>query len=162
MLKTKNLVLTALIAAAYAVCTIFLAPISFGTLQFRVAEVLTVLPVFTPFAIPGLTIGCFIANMFSPLGIIDMIFGSIATLIAAYLSYKTRHILFKNLPILSLCFPVISNGIIIGAALSITAQLNVIGFLLSALSIMLSEALSCYILGIPFYIAIKPIMKNFK
>ena len=162
MLKTKYLVLTALIAAAYAVCTIFLAPISFGALQFRVAEVLTVLPVFTPFAIPGLTVGCFIANMFSPLGIIDMIFGSIATLIAAYLSYKTRHILFKNLPILSLSFPVISNGIIIGAALSITAQLNIAGFLLSALSIMLSEALSCYILGIPFYIAIKPIMKNFK
>ena len=75
------------IAAIYASLTIMLAPISYGPLQIRVAEIFTVLPFFSSFSIWGLFVGCIVSNFFSPYGIIDMIFGSLATLIAAIITY---------------------------------------------------------------------------
>ena len=160
MNKTKKLVFTALIAAAYAVTTLVIAPFSFGAVQLRISEALTMLAVFTPYAIPGLTLGCLIANIFSPFGIIDMVFGTLATLIAAFLSYKVRNIKFKGFPVLAPMFPIVSNGIIIGAVTAVMAELNFSGFLINAGLIALSEAVSCYILGIPFYFAFKALIKK--
>lgn len=162
MTNTKKMVLTALIAAAYAVSTLAIAPFSFGAMQFRVSEVLTILPVFTPFAIPGLVIGCLIANFFSPFGIIDIVFGTLATLIAAFLSYRVRNIKLWDFPILAPLFPVVSNGIIIGAVTSIMAGLDFKGFIINAGLIALSEAVSCYILGIPFYFGFKRVITKAK
>ena len=88
MEKTKFWVQAALIGAIYAVLTIAFAPISYGQIQVRISEALTVLPFFTPAAIPGLFIGCIIANLYGGNGIIDIVFGSLATLGAAALSYK--------------------------------------------------------------------------
>lgn len=160
MSNTKKLVLTALIAAAYAVTTLVIAPFSFGPVQFRASEVLTILPVFTPYAIPGLTIGCIIANFFSPFGIIDVIFGALATLIAAVLSYLVRNIKFKEFPILAPLFPIISNGIIIGAVTSVMANLDINGFLINAAFIAISEAISCYVLGIPIFYGLNSLNKK--
>ena len=88
MTRTKYLTHAAIIAAVYVVLTIIFAPISYGQVQVRISEALTVLPYFTPAAIPGLFIGCIIANIYGGAGIIDIIFGSLATLFAAFLSYK--------------------------------------------------------------------------
>ena len=83
--KVRFLALGAVIAALYAVLTYVAAAmnVAYGAVQFRFSEALTVLPVFTPAAIPGLTLGCLIANLGSPLGVVDWVFGTGATLIAA-------------------------------------------------------------------------------
>ncbi|MBR5190814.1 MAG: QueT transporter family protein, partial [Clostridia bacterium] len=119
--KTMFVVESAIIAAIYAGLT-YLAGIlgvAYGGIQFRFSEALTILAVFSPAAIPGLTIGCFLGNITSPYGIVDIICGTLATLIAAVLSYKTRNIKFKDLPLLSAIFPVLSNAIIIGLEITL-------------------------------------------
>lgn len=99
----------AIIAALYAALTIVIMPASYGVMQFRVSEALTVLPAFTPAAIPGLFIGCMVANLVSPVGVVDVVIGSTATLIAAVASYKLRdHKLLVPLP------PVITNAVMVG------------------------------------------------
>lgn len=85
--NTIRLVRSAIIGALYFVLTYFLAPISYGPLQFRVAEAFTLLPILFPEAIVGLSIGCLLANIFSAYGWYDMVFGTLATLIAAILTY---------------------------------------------------------------------------
>ena len=90
MKRTKYFIQAALIAAVYSVITLLFAPISYGIMQVRVSEALTILPYFTPAAIPGLFIGVVIANSYGGLGLLDIVFGSLATLIAAYLSYLLR------------------------------------------------------------------------
>lgn len=89
-IQTKYLIQAAVIAAVYAILTVVLSPISYGPIQFRLSEALTILPAFTPAAVPGLFIGCLIANLMSPVGLVDIICGSAATLIAAFISYKLR------------------------------------------------------------------------
>lgn len=91
-MKKKTLFITqaAAIAAIYIVLVFVFQYSSFGPIQFRIAEALTVLPYFTPAAIPGVTIGCFLSNILFKADILDIIFGSSATLIAAFLSYKLR------------------------------------------------------------------------
>ena len=102
----------AVIAALYAVLTILQNILLPGTaslaIQFRVSEVLTVLAIFTPAAIPGLTVGCFVANLSSlpSLGPVDLIFGTLASFTAAILMYALRNVRFFKLPILSALMPV--------------------------------------------------------
>ena len=86
----KKIANGALIAALYAVLTVVLAPISYGSIQFRVSEALTLLPFYLPEAMPGLFFGCVIANFFGGFGLIDMIVGSIATLLAALFTMKSN------------------------------------------------------------------------
>lgn len=88
--KTQFLTEAAIIAAIYTVLVFIFQSISYGPIQFRIAEVLTILPYFTPSAIPGVTIGCFLSAIFTGADVLDMIFGSLATLIAALLSYSLR------------------------------------------------------------------------
>ena len=80
----------AMIAAIYVVLTYVFAPFSFGEVQVRISEALTILPVFTPAAIPGLFIGCLIGNILGGAILPDIIFGSIATLIGAFFTWKLR------------------------------------------------------------------------
>ena len=89
-MKSRYLVHGAVIAAVYTALTLLLMPLSYGVMQVRVSEALTVLPALTPAAIPGLFVGCFVSNMLGPNGMIDMILGSGATLLAAIASYKLR------------------------------------------------------------------------
>lgn len=110
-MKRKNvlsLVYSAAIAAVYVVLTLLFAPISFGPIQFRISEVLTILPVFTPTAIPGLFVGCLLSNLLGACALWDIIFGSLATLIGAVGTYLLRkHRLLACLP------PILSNTLII-------------------------------------------------
>ena len=88
-MKSKYLVQGAVIAAVYTAVTLLLMPLSYEVMQIRVSEALTVLPALTPAAIPGLFVGCLVSNMLGPYGVIDMVLGSTATLLAIG-SYKLR------------------------------------------------------------------------
>ena len=106
--KTRNLVFSALIAAIYVVLTLLLRPISYGPIQFRVSEALCVLPYFTSAAIPGVFIGCLISNLLGGAVVMDIVFGSLATLIGAIGSWLLR----RNRWLVSLP-PILSNTLII-------------------------------------------------
>lgn len=163
MNKTKNslnyIITAALIAAAYAALT-FLSNVfglAYGPIQLRISEVLTILPIFTPAAIPGLTVGCFIANIGS-FNLLDMIFGTFATLIASILTYYLKNIKFKNIPILALLPPVLINAIIIGFEISaffLPEGLSIWGFAISGIQVGVGQFIVCYILGIPFYLLVQ-------
>ena len=124
----------------YAALTIGLAPISYGPVQFRVSEALTLLPFYLPEAIPGLFAGCIFANFFGGFGLPDMVFGSLATLIAAILSRKSGNIWLAAL------WPVVSNMVIIGVMLHILIEVPLIA---TCLYVALGEAGACYIVGVP-------------
>ena len=131
----------AIIAALYVVLTLVFAPISFGSAQLRVAEALTILPLFTSAAIPGLFVGCIIANILGGAIIWDVIFGSIATLIGAVFSYMLR----KNrwlVPIPA----ILANTVIIPFVLKYGYGENM-PLLLIMLYVLLGEIGGCYILG---------------
>lgn len=113
LLTTRSLCVSAVIAALYAALTLLLAPISYGNLQCRVSEALTLLPVLMPAAIPGLFVGCLLANILGGATVLDIVFGSLATLIAAIGTFALR-----KKPILAALCPVIANGLIVGAVLS--------------------------------------------
>ena len=151
--KIRFLVEGALIAAAYAGLTLAGIGFSYGSVQFRIAEILTVLPIFTPSAIPGLMVGCFIANIAS-FNAMDMIFGTLATLLATVVTYALRKICIKGIPVLSLLSPVFFNAIIIGAELYLLSA-TPWGFGLTALSIGVSEFFICVVLGIPVALLLK-------
>ncbi len=141
-MTTKQLVQGAVIAAVYAVLTLVLAPLSYGMMQVRVSETLCVLPMFTPAAVPGLFIGCFVANMLGPNGVVDVLTGSAATLIAAIMSYKLR-----NKPKLVPLPPVIANAVIVGWTLSVVYGLGALPACMFWVG--LGEAIACYVLGYP-------------
>ena len=152
----------AVIAALYAVLTIGQNALLPGTasaaVQYRVAEVLCVLAVYTPAAIPGLTIGCIIANISSVtagLGFYDMIFGSIASLLAAIAMYLLRNVRIKTIPFPALLMPAIFNGIIVGLEIAIfflDSGFTLTGFLISGGCVALGELVVLIVLGIPFSI----------
>lgn len=151
MKDTKFLTQAALIGAVYAVLTIILTPISYGIMQVRIAEALTVLPFFTPAAVPGLFIGCLIANIYGGVGIADIIIGSLTTLGAAYLSAK---ITIKQLVPLA---PIILNALIIGTLLY-TVFLNTgnkTTLLATICWVGLGQTIACYGLGYPLLILLE-------
>ncbi|MDD4160765.1 MAG: QueT transporter family protein [Synergistaceae bacterium] len=136
----RKIAVSGMIAALYAVLTIALAPISFGPVQFRIAEALTLLPFFMPEAIPGLFIGCFLSNIAGGLGLIDIIIGSAATLSAAWLTYRMPGIWLAAVP------PVVINALAVGPYLGIITDTPVI---YSVIYIGISQAVICFGLGIP-------------
>ena len=142
---TRDLSLAAIIAAVYAVLTLILPIPAFTGIQVRLSEALTVLPFLFPATAPGLVVGCFIANLFSPYSL-DVIFGTAATLIACIL---TRHMPNRYLAPLP---PVLCNAVIVGAE---CAWYQVGGFgpafwpayAFNAFTVGFGELLACYILG---------------
>ena len=107
----KKIALSGMIAALYVTLTVALSPISFGPVQFRVAEALTLLPFFMPEAIPGLFVGCFLSNLAGGFGLIDIIVGSGATLFAAWLTSKMPNIWLAALPHRAHPFPAHQEGL---------------------------------------------------
>lgn len=143
MKRKKTLYLTeaAVIAAIYTVLVLAFQPISFGPIQFRIAEAFTVLPFFTPAAIPGVTIGCFLSAVLTGADVLDMIFGSLATLIAALLSYKLRkYKLLVPIP------PIVANALIIPWVLRYAYQIpDSIPFMM--LTVGIGEVFAVGVLG---------------
>lgn len=139
----------AMIAAIYVVLTYVFAPFSFGEVQIRIAEALTILPVFTPAAIPGLFVGCIVGNILGGAILPDIIFGSIATLIGAVFTYQLRN---KN-RFLAPLPPIISNTVIVpfvirygyGVALPIPFMMLTVG---------VGEVVGCGVLGLVLYTAL--------
>ena len=107
--KTRLMTESALIAAVYVALVLLFKPISFGAIQFRIAEALCVLPFFSLSAVPGLALGCLLGNFFSGAAMPDVIFGTFATLLAAILSYKLRTV-SKWLVCLP---PILANAVIV-------------------------------------------------
>ena len=139
--KSLELAQGAVIAALYVVLTLVFAPISFGEMQLRVAEALTILPMFTTAAIPGLFVGCIIANLLGGAIIWDVIFGSLATLIGAVFSYMLR----KNrwlVPIPA----ILSNTVIVPFVLKYGYGVD-LPIPLLMVYICVGEIGGCYILG---------------
>lgn len=128
-MKTRNTTVrymaeAGIIAAIYAVLTLCFAPLSFGPVQLRVSEALTILPILTPAAVPGLAVGCLISNIIGMgMGVtlpVDIIFGTAATLIAAVVTRLLRNTAkIKDVPVLSLLSPVVFNALIVGYELTI-------------------------------------------
>jgi uncharacterized membrane protein len=156
----------AVIAALYAVLTVGQNTLLPGTasaaVQFRVAEVLCVLAIYTPAATPGLTLGCIIANISSVtagLGFYDMIFGSIATLLAALSMRALRNVRVFNIPFLALLMPALFNGIIIGFEIDFffigSMSFNFVDFLVQGGCVALGELGVLLVLGIPLTILIE-------
>jgi uncharacterized membrane protein len=147
---TSRLVKTALIAAIYAVLTIILAPISYGPVQFRLSEILVLLAFIDPIYIIGLTLGCFLANLFGGLGMMDLVFGTIATFLsvsAISLTSKFIKHRFTSLIISSL-WPTIFNGIIIGWMLNYVLK---VPLLLTMLQVGIGEFVVVTIIGVPVF-----------
>ena len=156
--STKYIVQAAVIAALYAVLTFLQNTLLPGSasmaVQFRVSEILTILAVFTPAAIPGLTIGCVIANIssLSVLGPYDLIFGSLASLIAAILIRAFRNIRLFSLPVLSAIMPAIANGLFVGFEIEfffVEGGFHFADFLIQGGLVALGELGVLIVLGLP-------------
>lgn len=139
---TTRLCMGGVIAALYIALTFVFQAISFGQIQFRISEALCLLPVLCVEAVPGLAVGCLVANLISGALPPDVIFGTLATLLAAVASRKLR----KNVWLAAL-MPVISNGVIVGLVLTYCYQLPPLW--LNMLTVALGEAVVCFGVGIP-------------
>ena len=148
--KTAFLTQAAMIAAAYVALTYIFAPISFREVQIRIAEALTILPVFTPAAVPGLFVGCLLGNLLGGALIPDVIFGSIATLIGAVFTRKLRNL---N-PFLAPIPPILSNTLIIPFVLRYAYVIE-LPIPLMMLTVCLGEIISCGVLGMLLYFALQ-------
>ncbi|MDD2492400.1 MAG: QueT transporter family protein [Bacilli bacterium] len=136
--RIHQIIRLAIITALYVTLTIVLSFMSYGNIQFRIAEILILLCFFRKDYSIALILGCAIANFFSPLGIVDVIFGTLATAISVLFVMKS-----KNLVVASI-FPVIFNGIIIGLELYYVLSLPL---LLSMASVAIGEAVVVMVLG---------------
>ena len=152
----RSLARSGMIAAMYVALTLIFHAISFGPVQFRISEALMLLPALTTDAIPGLFIGCLLANLLGGGLWYDVVFGSAATLIAAIFAYKWR-----KTPALSAFSAVLFNALIVGPVVYF-AFVHAPGgailwpaLLATAGSVALGELVVCCVLGLPLYYALK-------
>ncbi|MCF0151167.1 MAG: QueT transporter family protein [Firmicutes bacterium] len=158
MKQKKSVFITqaALIAAMYTALTVLIAAFNLasGAVQVRLSEALTVLPVFTPAAVPGLFIGCFLSNLITGCALWDVLFGSLATLLGAL---GTR--LLRSRPLLAVLPPIVSNTLIVPVILAkVYGVPDSIWFLM--LTVGIGEVISCGILGSILQKALKPYQKQ--
>lgn len=137
--------LAAVIAAAYAGLTWFLPIPQYGPVQLRVAEAMTLLPFLFPEAVPGLVVGCFLANLLGSPYVLDWVFGTLATLLAALWTARMPNRYLAAVP------PVVCNALIVGAEIAYFSTLGGGAFLpafaMNAVTVGLGEALVCFLLG---------------
>ena len=161
-ISVRNLTRCSVMAALYAAVSIALAPISFGAVQMRVAEALTVLPVFTPYGIISVTLGCLITNAYGVavganiLGAADIVLGTAATYIAAVMTRGLRSFRIKGFPVLATLPPVLTNAVVIGAELTFAETNTVFSPLLwiNILQVAAGQLLSCSVLGLILFWAL--------
>ena len=146
--SVRRMTRAAIVGALYAALTLLSSVfgIAYGPVQFRISEALCLLPFLFPETAWGLFVGCWVANLISPYGPLDMVVGSLATLLAALWTAKCRRKWLAPLP------PVVSNGILIGAVLawqqSGSGETFLPAFALNGLSVALGEAVVCFALGL--------------
>ena len=148
--STRQLALAGIIAGIYAGLTLLLPIPSYLGVQFRVAEAMTVLPFLFPAAIPGLTVGCFLANLLGSPMVVDWLFGTAATLLAALWTSRLHNRYLAPLP------PVFCNAVIVGAEIAWFFPTEGMTFWaaygFNALTVGLGELAACYLLGLPLLI----------
>lgn len=146
-METKKLVEASVVSAAYAALTIAIAPLSYGAVQLRFGEALTVLPFFMPHTAWGLAVGCALANLIGGYGLADIVFGSLATLAAGLVTARLRRRALAPLP------PVIFNAVIVGLVITYMTAGGSESFEAAAVFNMLTvgagELAACYALGLP-------------
>ena len=158
---TRVLVNGGLIGAIYVALTLLFQPISFGAIQFRIAEALTLLPILTFDAVPGLFVGCVIANLLGGGVWFDVALGSVATLLAALCTRK-----FRDKPFLGALFPAIFNGLIVGPVVYFAYvrapgdPVSVGTLLFNMATVAFGELVVCYVLGIPMFYGLKKLPEN--
>ena len=173
MNRSRYVAQAGVIAAVYAALTFIVIqnPLGYGPVQLRVSEALTVLAVFTPAAIPGLALGCVIANaamlaQFGPLALLDVVFGSLATLLGAWWTYRLR-----TRPGVALLGPVVTNALIVPAYLPIVLgaigfyDVNILGldiasswplmYAYGVVTVGAGQALVLYALGLPLLMLLR-------
>lgn len=150
-ITTKMMAQGAVIAAVYVVLTLAFAPISFGAVQFRISEALCILPFFTVAAVPGVSIGCLLANILAGAALPDIVFGTLATLIGAIVSYRLR-----NISKWLVCIPpILANAIIIPFVLKFAYGLtDLIPYMMFTVGI--GEVLAVGVLGNLLMLALEP------
>ncbi|MPW24981.1 QueT transporter family protein [Alkalibaculum sp. M08DMB] len=145
--KVLFLAKAGIIAALYTVITLLIIPLSYGGMQVRISEALTILPFFTSAAVPGLFVGCLLANLFgSPLGLIDIVLGSLSTLLAAFITSKIKNKLLVPLP------SILVNALVIPYVLWIALG---IPYFVSVFYVGLGQAIAVYGLGYPLLLFIE-------
>ena len=154
-ISAKKIARIAIIAALYAVCTFVFAPISYGAVQFRISECLCVLAFFSLEGVIGLTIGCFIANIFGN-GPLDLVFGTLATLLASLCAFKTAKIIKNELARFFVCaiYPIIFNAVIIPFTFLLITELKELYFI-SMIQVAVGQATVILTLGLFLYLALK-------
>ena len=162
-ISPNRIAVIAMIAAVYTVLVLILPWLSYGPVQVRVAEALTLLPVLTPWAIWGVGLGCFVANLWgwltgaNPLGALDTVLGTLASVIAGIITYRLRNFRVRGWPILSALSPVVVNAIIIGGQLTVvyhgSFSLRVFG--VYALWVGAGQVVACMFLGLPLLKALE-------
>ncbi len=151
------------IAALYTALTMLIPAASFGPVQFRLSEALTILPVFTAAAVPGLTVGCFLSNLLglatgaNLAGAWDLLFGTGATLLGALLTYLLRNIRWRHLPVPATLPPVLLNAAVVGLELTVVLlggfSWPVYG--VTALYVGLAQLAACTVCGLALYAALE-------
>lgn len=156
MKDPKTLTRAAVIAALYAALTLLLAPISYGAMQVRVSEGLTLLPVLFPEAAPALFVGCLLANLLGGSALPDIVLGSLTTLVAALLTRRLRgNRLLAALP------PVVLNGLIVGALVHLLYTPE-IPMALCMLYVAVGEAIACYVVGFLVLAAVRRVPERWR
>ena len=146
-MTAKSIARAAMIAAIYAALTLLLQPFSFRAVQLRVSEALTLLPILPLDAVPGLFVGCLLANFLAGAAWYDVVFGSLATLLAALCTRRLRAHFW-----LAALMPVLFNGLVVGAVVHYCYS-PVIPLPLCMLSVAAGEAVSCLVVG-PLFIRV--------
>ena len=157
--RIRFLSTAAAIGALYTVLTLFSVTfgLAVGHFEFRLSEALTILPVFTPAAVPGLFVGCLVANLLCGAAVPDLIFGSLASLLGALGTY-----LFRSKKILPYLSPIVANTVIIPPILYFVYGFTESGFLLLFLSFLVGEAVSAGGGGFLLRRALLPFQKHLK
>ena len=159
--STKSMTRAAMIAAFYCVLTLMFQPISYGPVQFRISEALTLLPVLCAEAVPGLTVGCVLANLLGGAPWYDVVFGSLATFLAAVCTRKVR-----DIPAAGAAMPVLFNGLIVGPVVyfaysHLPGTAHSIPLLLKDISsVAVGEAVVCFVLGLALVNAVRAVGKR--
>jgi uncharacterized membrane protein len=159
-ITAKKLAKSAVIAALYAVCTILFAPISYGPVQFRIAECLCVLAFFYAEGVIGLTIGCLIANFLGN-GPLDIVLGTFATFLASVLSFYTARKIKRDLLRFFICaiYPIAINAIIVPFTFLLITEMESLYFV-SALQVAVGQTVVILSLGLFVYMALLKIQKR--
>lgn len=163
-MSVKKLVRASAIAAVYVVLCLVFSPISYGPVQVRIAEALTLLPVLCPEAVVGVAVGCFLSNLLLSAPV-DMVLGTVATLLAALLTRKLRNIRFKGLPLAGALPPVVLNALIVGAELTVlyySAASPAPVWLYNMATVGAGQVISCLGLGVLLVWAIEkqPVLRR--